>query len=207
MRDSPWETDGFGHCWAVTADTSLQCCIEIEDSSCGLEDCDGGSHFYKKLKGGGWRIRSNYSIRGSHHSASQEKLMLERRLQPIVEPWIQEKQCRFCHGCGTVPQQGTLWIMLWESGLLGLLCPYTTAVKDVLTISHYSHHCSFTSKAANWGGLDTWSRCSRHVQLVGECGADPEDVGGITYLSWPENDPLRGAGEGRSLSSRVPPWP
>jgi len=46
----------------------------------------------------------------------------------------------------------------------------------------------------SWRGLGMWSgcllgasswRCSGHVPLIGGSGANPEHVGGITYLIWP----------------------
>ena len=43
--------------------------------------------------------------------------MLERRVQLLVEPWIQEEQCGFCPGRGTLDQQYTLVRVLkgaWE---------------------------------------------------------------------------------------------
>ncbi len=60
------------------------------------------------------RVCSNYrgitllSLPGKVYSR-----VLERRLQPIVEPQIQEGQCGFCQGCETVDQLFTL------AGLLG----------------------------------------------------------------------------------------
>ena len=43
--------------------------------------------------------------------------VLERRIQPIVKPWIQEEQCSFCPGRGTLDQLYTLRRVLegsWE---------------------------------------------------------------------------------------------
>jgi len=43
--------------------------------------------------------------------------VLERRIQPIVEPWIQEEQCGFRPGRGTLDQLFTLYRVLegsWE---------------------------------------------------------------------------------------------
>ncbi|KAK3509336.1 hypothetical protein QTP70_029059 [Hemibagrus guttatus] len=43
--------------------------------------------------------------------------VLERRVRPLVEPWIQEEQCVFCPGCGTLDQLYTIHRVLegsWE---------------------------------------------------------------------------------------------
>lgn len=34
-----------GHFWDVLADKPLQCCVEVRDSTCGVADPGGGSHF------------------------------------------------------------------------------------------------------------------------------------------------------------------
>ena len=51
------------------AGTPLQCHIEIRDSACGLADHIDGSNFKKGTAG------CASAIRGSHYSASREKLM------------------------------------------------------------------------------------------------------------------------------------
>ncbi|TWW56221.1 hypothetical protein D4764_08G0002080 [Takifugu flavidus] len=61
------------------------------------------------FKKGGWRVCSNYrgiiflSLPGKVYSG-----VLERRVPRIVEPRIQEEQCGFHPGCGTVDQLYTL---------------------------------------------------------------------------------------------------
>ncbi|KAI3364986.1 hypothetical protein L3Q82_000948 [Scortum barcoo] len=70
------------------------------------------------FKKGDRRVCSNY--RGSHFSASREGLharVLERRIRPIVDPRIQEEQCGFRPGRGTLDQLYTLRRVLeglWE---------------------------------------------------------------------------------------------
>ncbi|KAI3354938.1 hypothetical protein L3Q82_004554 [Scortum barcoo] len=55
-----------------------------------------------------WLTRlCNIAWRGSHFSASQEEVyarVLERRIRPIVDPRIQEEQCGFRPGRGTLDQ-------------------------------------------------------------------------------------------------------
>ncbi|KAI3357040.1 hypothetical protein L3Q82_003675 [Scortum barcoo] len=71
------------------------------------------------FKKGDRRVCSNY--RGSHFSASPEEglyaRVLERRIRPIVDPRIQEEQCGFRPGRGTLDQLYTLHRVLeglWE---------------------------------------------------------------------------------------------
>ncbi|KAI3373890.1 hypothetical protein L3Q82_022459 [Scortum barcoo] len=70
------------------------------------------------FKKGDRRVCSNY--RGSHFSASPGKVyarVLERRIRPIVDPRIQEEQCGFRPGRGTLDQLYTLHRVLeglWE---------------------------------------------------------------------------------------------
>ncbi|KAI3365389.1 hypothetical protein L3Q82_010476 [Scortum barcoo] len=73
------------------------------------------------LKGGpGESVQQLCHRGGSHFSASREGLsarVLERRIRPIVDPWIQEEQCGFRPGRGTVDQLYTLHRVLeglWE---------------------------------------------------------------------------------------------
>ncbi|KAK3540137.1 hypothetical protein QTP70_026880 [Hemibagrus guttatus] len=70
------------------------------------------------FKKGDWRVCSNYrgitllSLPGKVYSR-----VLERRVQPLVEPWIQEKQCGFRPSRGTLDQLYTLHRVLgglWE---------------------------------------------------------------------------------------------
>ena len=70
------------------------------------------------FKKGDRRVCSNYrgitllSLPGKVYAR-----VLERRIQPIVEPWIQEEQCGFCPGRGTLDQLYTLAGVLegsWE---------------------------------------------------------------------------------------------
>ncbi|KAI3368000.1 hypothetical protein L3Q82_026820 [Scortum barcoo] len=74
------------------------------------------------FKKGDRRVCSNY--RGiTHFSASPGKVyarVLERRIRPIVDPWIQEEQCGFRPGRGTVDQLYTLHRVL--GGFMGV-CP------------------------------------------------------------------------------------
>ncbi|TWW81820.1 R2 Retrovirus-related Pol polyprotein from type I retrotransposable element [Takifugu flavidus] len=76
----------------------------------------GGHHAAPKK--GDWRVCSNYrgitllSLPGKVYSA-----VLERRVRRIVEPRIQEEQCGFRPGCGTLDQLYTLSRVLegaWE---------------------------------------------------------------------------------------------
>jgi len=45
--DLPSDAEGSGHCWAVFADTPIQCHVEGRDSSCGVADWGCGPHFQK----------------------------------------------------------------------------------------------------------------------------------------------------------------
>ncbi|KAK3573223.1 hypothetical protein QTP86_015134 [Hemibagrus guttatus] len=78
------------------------------------------------FKKGDRRVCSNYreitllSLPGKVYSR-----VLERRVQPLVEPWIQEEQCGFCPGCGTLDQLYTLHRVLkgsWEFAQPVLMC-------------------------------------------------------------------------------------
>ena len=72
-------------------------------------------------------------------------------------------------------------------------------LKDAQTSGGSSEksRCSFTSKGTSWGGSGIRSGClqggaylwrfSRHYQLGGDPGADPQLMGEITYLVWPGN--------------------
>ncbi|KAI3376129.1 hypothetical protein L3Q82_016659 [Scortum barcoo] len=73
------------------------------------------------FKKGDRRVCSNY--RGDHTSQPPGKVyarVLERRIRPIVDPWIQEEQCGFRPGRGTVDQLYTLHRVL--GGFMGV-CP------------------------------------------------------------------------------------
>ncbi|KAK3528654.1 hypothetical protein QTP70_007199 [Hemibagrus guttatus] len=70
------------------------------------------------FKKGDWRVCSNYrgitllSLPGKVYSR-----VLERRFRLLVKPWIQEEQCNFRPGCGTLDQLYTLHRVLegsWE---------------------------------------------------------------------------------------------
>uniref|UniRef100_A0A8C6S4J5 Reverse transcriptase domain-containing protein n=1 Tax=Neogobius melanostomus TaxID=47308 RepID=A0A8C6S4J5_9GOBI len=78
------------------------------------------------FKKGDRRVCSNYrgitllSLPGKVYSR-----VLERRIRPIVEPWIQEEQCGFCPGRGTLDQLYTLHRVLeglWEFAQPAHLC-------------------------------------------------------------------------------------
>lgn len=60
----PGDAEGFGHFGAVSADTSLQCCMEVWESACGVTDWGSGSHFEKE------RVEGVLQLRESHYSAS-----------------------------------------------------------------------------------------------------------------------------------------
>lgn len=57
-------------------DTPLQCCMEVWDSTCGVANQGGGSHFQKQ----------------GPQSEVYSKVP-ESRFWPIDKPWIQEQQC------------------------------------------------------------------------------------------------------------------
>ena len=69
------------------------------------------------FKKGDRRVCSNY--RGITLLSLPWKVyarVLERRIRPIVEPWIQEEQCGFRPGRGTLDQLYTLWLTYEDSG-------------------------------------------------------------------------------------------
>ena len=75
------------------------------------------------FKKGDQRVCSNY--RGITLLSLPRKVysrVQERRLWPIVEPQIQEEQCGFRPGCGTVDQLFTLAGLLGGGGGMGV-CP------------------------------------------------------------------------------------
>lgn len=74
--------NGPVQCWAVLADTPLECSVEVGDSACGVADYGGGSHFKK----GGWRVCSNYrDITWLSLPRKVYPRVLERRIRPIQE--------------------------------------------------------------------------------------------------------------------------
>ncbi|KAI3367252.1 hypothetical protein L3Q82_008304 [Scortum barcoo] len=104
-----------GCCGAVLADTPLQHCMEVGDSV-PLEWQTGV--VVPLFKKGDRRVCSNYrgitllSLPGKVYAR-----VLERRIRPIVDPRIQEEQCGFRPGRGTVDQLYTLRRVLeglWE---------------------------------------------------------------------------------------------
>ncbi|KAI3374957.1 hypothetical protein L3Q82_021489 [Scortum barcoo] len=91
--------------------------MEVGDSTSGVANWGGGPSF---LKGG---PESVFQLQGDHTSQPPGKVyarVLERRIRPIVDPWIQEEQCGFRPGRGTVDQLYTLHRVL--GGFMGV-CP------------------------------------------------------------------------------------
>ncbi|TKS65499.1 putative uncharacterized transposon-derived protein [Collichthys lucidus] len=123
----------------VLVDTSLQHRVDIAGSASGLADRGGGCPLQK----GDRRMRSNY--RGITLLSLPRKVfsgVLERRVRKIVEPRIQEEQCGFRPGHGTVDQLYTLGGScggspgVWGSGPIdmGYLVP-------VLSVPELGPHC------------------------------------------------------------------
>jgi len=127
------------------------------------------SPFSKK---GDWRVCSKYrgitllSLPGKVYST-----LLERRLQRIVEPQLQEEQCGFRPGSGTVDQLCTLSGLLGGRGSSDIW--RELGVEPLLL-------CVERSQLRWFGHLIRMP--PGHVQLGGDPGADPKPTGGIIYL-------------------------
>nr|XP_049572422.1 uncharacterized protein LOC125965716 [Syngnathus scovelli] len=96
------------------ADTPVQPCMDIRDSAFGLADWSGDSPLYEGGLEGVFRLQgiTLLSLSGKIYSG-----VLERRVRREVKPQIQEEQCGFRPGCGTVDQLYTLGRILegaWE---------------------------------------------------------------------------------------------
>ncbi|KAI3362720.1 hypothetical protein L3Q82_001785 [Scortum barcoo] len=106
MKEDYRVPQASGCCGAVLADTPLQHCMEVGESSAYL--WSGKPRVVVPfLKRGTWRVCSNY--RGITLLSLPGKVYArERRIQLIVEPRIQEEQYGFCPGRGTLDQLYTL---------------------------------------------------------------------------------------------------
>ncbi|KAI3371992.1 hypothetical protein L3Q82_006861 [Scortum barcoo] len=105
-----------GCCGAVLADTPLQHCMEVGDSTSGVANLGWWSLFLKKRE----TRECVPTTGGSHFSSLPGKVYArvpERRIRPEVEPQIQNEQCGFRPGRGTLDQLYTLHRVLeglWE---------------------------------------------------------------------------------------------
>ena len=96
------------------ADTALPLCLDIGDCAFGVADGCGCPSFQEGEPEVVFQQPGNHTPQPPQESLLQ---VLERRARLLVEPRIQEEQCGFRPGCGTVDQLYTLMRALvrdWE---------------------------------------------------------------------------------------------